>query len=468
MTPVTQQTATSEARRPRVALCPLGGPAPGEVTELLARRGVASQIATLADAGRAEVGAIAAVVRSPISAEQCAELAPLCRAAAARDRPVILLAPPPMFKSATEAAQISAHLEAAGAVVWSDPDPWLETAVLIAAFGIPRGPRVALVLPAGSWLEAAADALAAERFADRVRAQALASERASELEPTDVVLCDVRELPPRLDRSGALVVPLRARGELVGEAGAPVLVGLRAALAAAAAAGRLRQRLEELAAPAPPAAELDRARIDRQLARLGERAGDHETKVLLAAAGVAITRQAVATTASAATRLAKRAGFPVEMKPWGPDVPDELSGCPLERDLATAADVRRAFGQLAAETGAAIVREAPPPGRELSVAITWHKALGWTATVRISGERAPLAAPCPLHRFDAERLAAAAHATRLGDPDPDHAALADLLRRASELATGTEAIAALHMPRVVAGEREVVVVDARAELKKRG
>lgn len=466
MTPVTSRhdTWTSEAARPRVALCPLGGSAPAAITELLAARGVASQIATLADARSAEVGAIAAVARSPLSPEQSAELLPLCRAAAEADRPVILLAPPPVFRDQLEAARIAAHLEAAGAVVWADPDSWLETVVLIAAFGVPRGPRLALVTPPGSWLEAAAESLAAERVGERLRAQVLASDRAGDLEPVDVVLCDVSEVPPEVPLEGVTVVPLQGRGELVGTGGAPLLVGLRAALGAAEAAGQLRRRQGELGGEPEPAAELDLGRIERQLAKLGNRAGDHEAKVLLAAAGVSITRQAVATTASAATRLAKRAGYPVQMKPWGPDVPDELSGCPLETDLGTAADVRRAFARLADESGAAIVRETPPRGRELSLDIDRHAALGWTMTVRIAGERAPLAAACPLSPFDAERLAAAVEATRLGDPEPDRGALADLLRRAAQLAVEVEAINRLRLPRVVAGESEAVVVDAFAEL----
>lgn len=456
-------SATSEARTPRVAICPLGGPAPAEIADLLDRRKLATQIATLADAGAADVGAIAAVARSALTATQGAELAPLCRIAAAAGRPVILLAPPSRFRDPIEGAKLSAYLEAAGALVFSDPDPWLEAVVLIAAFGIPRGPSVALVSPPGSWLEAAAEALAAEREGQRLRVQRAGD--VVDVTPTDVVLCDDREIPARTALDGVLVAPLCPRGEVVGDRPAPVLVGLRGALIAIEAAGRLRRRIEDLTDEPEPPGGIDLDRVERQLGKAtGRRIGDHETKVMLAAAGAAITRQAVATTASAATRLAKRAGYPVEMKPWGPDVADERSGCPVERGLETAADVRRAFALLAGEGSACIVRETPPRGRELSARVERHPDLGPMVVVDLPGEPAPLAATSPLSPVDAERIAEAVVATRAGEREPDRASLADLLRRASALHTAHEQIATLALPRIVAGERDAVVIDAWTEL----
>jgi hypothetical protein len=446
--------ATSGARTPRVAICPLGGAAPAEIADILQRRKIATQIATLADAGAADVGAIAAVAASRLTERQAAELAPLCRAAAIEGRPVILLAPPSRFRDPTAAAVLSAYLESAKALVFADPDSWLEAVVLIAAFAIPRGPQLAVVSPAGGWLEAAAESLALEHQSQRVRAQSATD--VGSLAPTDIALCDYREMPAQTALDGLLIVPLCPRAEVVGDFSRPVLVGLRPALAAAAAAGRLRRRLDDR--DEPPAG-FDWDRIDRQLDKIDDRAGDHETKVLLAAAGVAITRQAVATTASSATRLAKRAGFPAQMKPWGPEVPDERSGCPVERDLETAADVRRAFARLAGESGAAIVRETPPRGRELSLVIERRKHLGAVAVVTISGEDRPLAATSPISELDAERIADTVVATRAGEAEPDRASLADLLRRVSALHAERD-LATLAVPRIVAGPREALAVDA--------
>jgi hypothetical protein len=116
---------------------------------------------------------------------------------------------------------------------------------------------------------------------------------------------------------------------------------------------------------------------------------------------VPITRQAVATSPSAALRLAAKAGFPVDVKPWGPDVPSERDGCPVERGLASAADVRRAFAAVLAQAGqpldggAVIVRASPRPGRELRVKIVHLPDLGPTVIVEVPGQP-PEAAPAPL------------------------------------------------------------------------
>ena len=295
--------------------------------------------------------------------------------------------------------------------------------------------------------------------------------------PTDAVLIDRDELagvtPERT--TSAMVLPLVGRAELVADDDRRVLVGLRAALAATAAAGRLRERLAAGLGPAELAEadglDADRDRFERQIGKLGARAGDHETKVLLAAWKIPITRQAVATTPSAATRIAKRAGFPVELKPWGPDVPSELDGCPIERDLGTAADVRRAFAALGRAVGQpagapVIVRETPPPGRELRARFVHLGELGRTVLVDLAGAPGPIAAPAPLRAIDAEELVRHIEASRLGDAPPDRAAMADLLRRASFLACH-ERIESLDLTRVIAAARGdgVVVADAHASLR---
>ncbi len=462
-------TAKDGAPRPRVALCPLGGSVQPELAVLLSRRGVASSIATLTDARGRDVGAIAAVARSTLTKSMIRDLGPLCRDAAVAGRPVILLAPATSFSGPLERALISAHLEDSGAIVVSDPDVWLETVVLLAALGIPRGPRVALVFDQGSWLDDAAEALARERVSSRLRAVSWASLDAGD-EPTDLVLCDPALLPPhRAAIKDLVVASLVGRGELVVDGSPPTLVGLRAALAAAEAAGELRLRINEglgNASERERPEDIDFPRVEKQLAKLGRRAGDHETKVMLAAAGVAITRQAVATTASAAARLAKRAGFPVEMKPWGANVPDEISGCQVETDLGTAADARRAFAALCrGREGAVIVRQRPPAGRELSVKIAVDEALGAMMVVRVAGHRDPLAAVSPLTQFDADRLSRSLCATRVDDPEPAKDEVAHILSRASFLHRDVESMRTLALPRVVAGEREAVVVDAWAELE---
>ena len=404
------------------------------------------------------------------------ELAAVCAHAAGAGRPVCLLAPLPRGtgRPAIERAAALAYLRSYGAAVGHDVDAWLEAVVLLVRFGLPAGPRAAVIAPPGSWLEAQAVAIAAEAELGGARSPLSAPD-----DPTDVVLYDPALGAPPGTTPG-LHVPVAARGELADSA--VILYSARAALGAITILGRAAERIAVGlgAAPAAASAELaiDRERLDRQLAKLGSeqlRVGDHETKVLLAAYGVPITRQAVATTPSAAVKLARRAGYPVEVKPFGHALPSEPAGCPVERNVTSDAMVRAAFTTVLVAAGlppeggtGVIIRETPPPGRELSVTFLELPSLGWTVVLDSAGTGQLAAAPAPLRLIDAQALAAQVAASRAGDPDPDRTGLANLLRRASHLAVDLgDRLARLELPRVIVGGRgaRTLVVDASTELR---
>jgi hypothetical protein len=408
-------------------------------------------------------------------------------------------------KAALHRAAALAYLRASGAIVCADPDVWLEVIALLAGYGLPAGPRVAIVAPDGSWLAASAATLANEAAAlgtrfPEVTASAVEGAAAPDGDDgdggaVDVVLADRAMIHPRTPtRIGrALIVPAVARAELLVDDGAVALVGLRAALGAITAAGRSAQRCRAGLGAEPVhggggvdgdnadgdgdgdgdaviRGDLDRFR--RQIEKLGQRAGDHEAKVLLSCYDIPVTRQAVATTPSAATRVAKKAGYPVEVKPWGPDLPSEDDGCPVVRGIETAAQVRRAAARVAKRAGLpighpVIVRETPPAGRAVAARVAPIGALGWMVVVQIPGVPDPLAAPAPLRPIDAAALAARLESTRAGDAAPDRDALADVLRRASHLAVRhADVIAALDLHRIVvaADGDGAVVVDASIDL----
>lgn len=471
---------------PRVAIA-VDGDAGGavrakDVVRVLASRGVSAEVVTLRDALDTGASAIGVAPAKPLDPLAAATLGKTAERAALARRPLVLLAPPSQPPSVkprrrkrvdprVEEAAALAHLHGCGAVLCRDPDAWLEAIVLIAVHGIPSGPRVAIVAPDNTWLNATAMALSAESVALGARVPAPARD-AAKLGPIDIALIDRDAMPAAPRRSGGVVlVPVVARAELLGDDRRPPLVGLRSALAAAVAVGQFGEREEDGLGPAraEEADELapDLERFERQLAKLGDRAGEHETKVLLASYEVPITRQAVATTASAATRIAKRAGYPVELKPWGPHVSAETEGCPVEIDLRSAADVRRAFARVteAAGTDAAIVRAEPPRGRELSATMANVDVLGPMVIVRISGVTTPLAAPAPLRTADAARLAEAVESSRAGEPEPDREALAELLRRASLMvARHADSIEELRLHRIVVNADGATVVDCSADL----
>jgi hypothetical protein len=418
---------------------------------------------------------IAWALESAPTAAAAVELAATCAGAASAGRPVCLLTPAPSGSGrvAIERAAALAYLHAHGAALVHDVDAWLEAVVMLVRFGLPAGPRAAVIAPPGSWLEAQAAALA-----DSAGERALLS---NPDEPTDVVLYDLVLGPPQRTIPG-LYVPVVARGELSDQTN--VLHGVRAALGAVAILGRAAERIAVGLGPAPRTASaelaIDQEQLERQLVKFGgagewARIGDHETKVLLKAYGVPITRQAVATTPSAAVKLARRAGFPVELKPWGHDLPTEPAGCPVEREVTSDALVRQAFtavlrasGRSNIEGAAVIVRETPPPGREVSVSLLELPSVGWTVVLDAPGAPRLAAAPAPLRLIDAQSLAAHVVASRTGDPEPDRVGLANLLRRASHLVVDLERrITTLELPRVIVGGRgaRTLVVDAAAELR---
>jgi hypothetical protein len=424
---------------------------------------------------------IAWALETTPTASAAVELAETCARAAAAGRPVCLLAPPPRGsgRAAIERAAALAYLRAHGAALGHDVDAWLEAVVALCRFGMPSGPRVAVIAPEGSWLEAQAIALVAEIEAIGGRPPLLGRTGKGE-DPTDVVLFD----PSAPDRASAqlpvLKIPVAARAELGDET--TTLYGARAAVAAIDMLGRTAERIAVGLGPAARAAAaelgINHELLQRQLGRLApyKRVGDHETKTLLSSYGVPITRQAVAQTPSAAVKAARRAGYPVELKPWGHDLPTEPEGCPIERGVTSDALVRRAYAAVLAaagrvptptESGNVIVREAPPLGRDLSAKIIKLPAVGWTVILDVPGAPQIAAAPAPLRLLDAQMLASAIGSSRAGDLDLDRVGLANLIRRASHLVVDLgDGIEKLELPRIVVGGRgsRTVVVDAWCEL----
>lgn len=457
----------------RIALAADDAARATDAARALAVRGLVAvpcDLRTAAESGAQAVAFSPSEVPSP---ERAAAIAGLCAELAADSRPVIMLDSSPVGtgKKAIERAAALAYLRAHGVILTDDPDVWLETIVLVAAVGIPAGPRAAIVAPADSWLSGSAVALAREAAARGARFSTVYYD-AAKVGATDAVLVDRSELPRgSLPRArGALIVPVVGRAELLSDDRGPALVGLRAALGAVRAAGRYAERVAGGLGPARSIdIEPDRDALARRLQRLGDVAGDHETKLLLAAYGVPVTRQAVASTPSAAARKAKEVGWPVEVKPWGADVPTETAGCPVERDVNSAADLRRAYGVVTRAGGAGvIVREPPPPGRELSATVLRLGPLGLTVVIDVPGAPEPIAAPAPLREVDALDLARHVEATRAGDLEPDREALARLLLGAAALVADCPRITKLELPRIVVAARgdAAVVVDARAELTR--
>lgn len=464
-----------------------------QVLRALHQRGLqAAELAPTGAGALAELAVYAHVVDGILDPTTAVALSQVHRPSSALGEtvmPTVILAPPPTTVAAQAASEAAAlaYLRAHGAIVTHDPDVWLEVIVALARHPLPAGPHIALIASEHSWLGAQARTLTE---GDARPLQWLVAGHPSRAQ-TDIVLFDFASgvVPARQVAPDAVWVPVLARSELltgVDGLAKGVLFGARTAVLALSHVGAAAGRIAAGLGPAPRGEraelEVDEEKLARQLDRVlpgDPRMGDHETKAMLSAYGVPITRQAVATTASAALRVAKRAGFPVEMKPWGHDVPSERVGCPLATGLATGADVRRAFSEVLRQAGrseletegaAVIVREAAPRGRELYAVFTQLPAVGWTTIVGGHGMLAPVAAPAPLRLIDAQGLAAHLLASRAAEAEPDRVALANLLRRASHVAVDLgHACRRLELARIVVGARgeRTAVVDAFIEWQPR-
>jgi hypothetical protein len=468
-------TATAAMRVQVIAPPALGATA----VAALRARGIDAKLTT-APLGDDDV--IAWALETPPSTARAVELAAACNRAAEAGRPIVLLSPPARGsgRPAIERAAALSYLRAQGAALSHDVDAWLEAVVMLVRYGLPQGPRAAVIAPEGSWLAAQATAIALDAEAVGARTPLAAPD-----EPTDVVLYDP-ELgkPPR--STPGLHVPVVPRRELA-EHVEDALFSARAALGAVEILGAAAERIAVGLGPAPQAASAELA-IDvelrtRQMVRnqrdfASSRIGDHETKTLLRSYGVPITRQGVAMTPSAAVKLAREIGYPVEVKMWGPTAPTEPAGCPIEKNVTSDALIRQAFATITLnawagsprhgvrqeQVEAAIVRETPPSGRDVTVSFVKLPDLGWT--VVLDGPHVA-AAPAPLRLIDAQLLAAHVVSSRSGESDLDRAGLANVMRRASHLVVDLDSqLARLDLPRVVVGGRgaRTVVVDAFAEL----
>jgi ATP-grasp domain len=466
---------------PRVALAVEDERTGAEVARVAEQRGIPVQRISVEAALDAPVGAIAYVPAVPPEPAQAAALARLCVVAAENRRPIVFCAAfePVKGRAAEERAAAFAYLAAHGAIVVPEPDAWFETAVLVAGYGPPAGPRTCVVAPPGGWLALAATALGLGGKGEVAVAEGVEE---TSPRPADVALVDVSLDQPTPDRvARALVVPVVARAELAHDADRTVLVGLASSLAACAAAGRHSLRVAAGLGPAPLAEvarfRADKVRVAEALGAAAALLGDHDTKRLVSAYGVPCTRQAVAQSPSAAVRYAQQIDWPVEIKAWSADVAAEKPGAHNDfviDGVENPPDVRRAFAAAATAAGLKVgvpvlVRQSVPAGREVAARFDKHPDLGWTVTLSGPGARGTACAPAPLRRLDAEDLAAALESSRTGDAPPDRAALAELLVRASFAAVANEAaIESLELTRIVVRARGegALLVDGRTRLRR--
>jgi acyl-CoA synthetase (NDP forming) len=170
--------------------------------------------------------------------------------------------------------------------------------------------------------------------------------------------------------------------------GIPVLMGTETGLRATRHVLEYAAFQRERAArgePAPARASADAEPARATIAASNGPLGEHESKALLAAYGLTVTREARAETLDEARRAAGEIGYPVALKTATGDLhKTERGGVRL--DIADEAALRRAYAELEAALGAAVlVAEMVPPGVELLLGVVDDAQFGPLLTLGLGG-----------------------------------------------------------------------------------
>jgi acetyltransferase len=240
---------------------------------------------------------------------------------------------------------------------------------------------------------------------------------------------------------------------LAREAGLPLLQGIRESLAAivramraSAAAGRRHDAEALLSTPDPVVAGLlAQARTEV----LTER----ESKVVLAAAGIPVTRERLATSAEEAVSLAEEIGYPVALKIESPDIAHKTDAGCVRLHLYTPSAVLDAYHEILANAvrrhpngsvNGLLVQEMVEGGIETLVGVTNHEGFGPAVIFGLGGVLVEALHDvsirmAPLSEADAREMVLEIRAARVlqgfrGSPQADVDALVRTLVGLSQMA----------------------------------
>jgi acetyl-CoA synthetase len=179
---------------------------------------------------------------------------------------------------------------------------------------------------------------------------------------------------------------------------------------------------------------------------------EREAKAVLAAYGVTVIGERLATETEDAVGAAATLGYPVALKVESPDIPHKTEAGVIRLDLRSADQVRAAFAALLARADAieppprvhgVLVQKMAPPGLEVMVGARIDRLFGPLIVVGLGGVLVELladtaVAPAPVTREQAVAMLRGLKGARLlagyrGGPAVDVDALAEVVARLSEL-----------------------------------
>lgn len=247
----------------------------------------------------------------------------------------------------------------------------------------------------------------------------------------------------------------------------------------------LQQTPPPLSHLAEPDTEGARLLIEGVLAERRKVLTEMESKALLAAFHVPVTRTMLARSANEAMLIASQLGYPVALKIDSPDIAHKSDVHGVTLEVQNAAQVRDRYQEMldavaAAQPGARIngitvqpmaSRNARGKGREVYVGLTTDDPFGPVITFGAGGTMIELIDDRamelpPLNQFLARRLIERSRAAGMlgewrGAPPADMQALEHLLLRVSEMVCALPQLREMDINPVIVDEDGAVAVDAR-------
>jgi acetyl-CoA synthetase len=223
-------------------------------------------------------------------------------------------------------------------------------------------------------------------------------------------------------------------------------------------------------------------------AAAGETLTEREAKAVLAAYGVPVVGEALATDAEAAVAAAEAAGYPVVLKVESPALPHKTEAGVIRLGLGGPDAVRTAFAEVMANAGRAapgapingvLVQPMVPAGIEMVVGARRDPLFGPTVLVGMGGILVELlrdtaVALAPVGHDEAREMLAGLRGAGLLQgfrnlPPVDLDALAGVVQRVSELAADhADRIAEIDVNPVICAGARLVAVDALIGLSPAG
>ena len=253
---------------------------------------------------------------------------------------------------------------------------------------------------------------------------------------------------------------------------------------------RNQQLLQQTPPPmgdgAQPDTEGARLLIEGVLAERRQVLTEMESKALLAAFHIPVTRTMLARSANEAMLIASQLGYPVALKVDSPDITHKSDVQGVVLNVHNATQVRDRYHEMLqavalAQPGARIQGVTVQPmasrptgkgrGREVLVGLTTDEAFGPVITFGAGGTMVELIADRsmelpPLNQFLAQRLIARARVAEMlgpwrGAAPVNHAALEAVLLRVSEMVCALPQLREMDINPVIVDEHGAVAVDAR-------